>query len=198
MRKVLVISLLFLILSCNNNSNQHTQISHRTNIDIGNEFIDAFYAFNRDSLQYILSYATESQPKILYYQKWAECANYKIVNRSQYVEKNDSTIIFPITVKDDLMAALKIDFNVTDSFHITIKNGIIRSVKTSSNDIITYYQAKEWVNKNRPELVEKPCEGIWEGGPTPCECVLGMIKGFTEFTNDKNLTQNLTQTSRRN
>ena len=185
MRKVLVISLLFLILSCNNNSNQHTQISHRTNIDIGNEFIDAFYAFNRDSLQYILSDATESQPKILYYQKWAECANYKIVNRSQYVEKNDSTIIFPITVKDDLMAALKIDFNVTDSFHISIKNGIIRSVKTSSNDINTYYQAKEWVNKNRPELVEKPCEGIWEGGPTPCECVLGMIKGFTEFTNDK-------------
>ena len=97
MRKVLVISLLFLILSCNNNSNQHTQVSHRTNIETGNEFIDIFYAFNGDSLQYILSYATESQPKILYYQKWAECANYKIVNRSQYVEKNDSTIIFPIT-----------------------------------------------------------------------------------------------------
>jgi hypothetical protein len=186
MRKVLVISLLFLILSCNNNSNQHTQISHRTNIDIGNEFIDAFYAFNRDSLQYILSDATESQPKILYYQKWAECANYKIVNRSQYVEKNDSTIIFPITVKDDLMAALKIDFNVTDSFHILIKNGKIRTVKTSSNDVADFYKAEEWVKRYRPEFVEKACEGIWEGGPTPCECVQGVVKGFTEFRIEKN------------
>ena len=151
------------------------------NIDIGNKFIDAFYSFNKDSLASILSNAKKSQPEILYYQKWAECANYKIIDRSHYFEKNDSVVIFPVTVKDDLMGALAIDFNVTDTFHISIKNGKIISMKTSSNDIDTYYQAKEWVNKNRPELVEKPCEGIWEGGPTPCECVLGMIKGFAEF-----------------
>ena len=185
MRKGLTISILFLLFSCNNNSNKSIQLSQQTNIDIGNKFIDAFYSFNKDSLQTILNDAKESQPEILYYQKWAECANYKIVNRAQYVEKNDSTIIFPITVKDDLMSALKINFNVTDSFQISITNGKIRSVKTSSNDIDTYFQAKEWVNKNRPKLVEKACEGIWEGGPTPCECVLGMIKGFTEFTNEK-------------
>ena len=182
MKAALAIALLFLLLSCNNNSNENTQLSHRTNKDIGNEFIDAFYSFDRDSLQSILNEAKESQPEILYYQKWAECANYKIVNRAQCVEKNDSTIIFPITVKDDLMAALKIDFNVTDSFHISIKNGKIRTVKTSSNDVADYYKAKEWVTQHRPELVEKACEGIWEGGPTPCECVQGMVKGFTEFT----------------
>ena len=185
MRTGLTISILFLLFSCNNNSNGNIQLSLQTNIDIGNKFIDAFYSFSKDSLQTILNDAKESQPEILYYQKWAECANYKIVNRVQYVEKNDSTIIFPITVKDDLMSALKIDFNVTDSFQISIINGKIRSVKTSSNDIDTYFQAKKWVNKNRPKLVEKACEGIWEGGPTPCECVLGMIKGFTEFTNEK-------------
>ena len=186
MRKVLVIFLLFLLLSCNNNSNKNTQLRHQTNIDIGNKFIDAFYSFNRDSLQFILNDAKESQPEILYYQKWAECANYEIVNRPQYVEKNDSTVIFPITVKDDLMAALKIDFNITDSFHISIKSGKIRTVKTSSNDVPDYFKAKEWVKQYRPELVEKACEGIWAGGPTPCECVQGMVKGFTEFNIQKN------------
>ena len=185
MRKGLTISILFLLFSFNNNSNKSIQLSQQTNIDIGNKFIDAFYSFNKDSLQTILNDAKESQPEILYYQKWAECANYKIVNRAQHVEKNDSTIIFPITVKDELMAALKISFNVTDSFHISTKNVKIRTVKTSSNDIADYYEAKEWVKLHRPELVEKACEGIWEGGPTPCECVLGMIKGFTEFTNEK-------------
>ncbi|MGC3946415.1 MAG: hypothetical protein QM762_18155 [Chryseolinea sp.] len=156
---------------------------------IGNKFIDSFYSFNRDSLSSVLSFAKKSQPEILYYQKWAECARYKVVDRSHYFEKNDSVVIFPVTVKDDLMGALAIDFNVTDTFHISVKDGKVISVKTSSNDIDTYYQAKEWVNNNRPELVEKPCEGIWEGGPTPCECVLGMIKGFTEFTEYRKQSQ---------
>jgi len=155
------------------------------NLALGNRFIDAFYSFNKDSLKSLLSSAKESQPEILYYQKWAECAHYTVMDRTHYFERNDSTIIMPVTVKDDLMSALSIDFNVTDTFHITVRNKKIHSIKTSSNDPAEYYQAKEWVKKNRPELVEKPCEGIWAGGPTPCECVLGMIKGFGDFRKDK-------------
>jgi hypothetical protein len=159
-----------------------TQTSNAT---LGNRFIDAFYSFNRDSLQSLLSSAKESQAEILYYQKWAECAHYKIMDRTHPFERNDSTIVLPVTVKDDLMSTLAIDFNVTDTFHITIRHKKIHSVKTSSNDPAEYYQAKEWVKKNRPELVEKACEGIWAGGPTPCECVLGMIRGFGEFVKEK-------------
>ena len=168
--------------SCKTINKNDTQSN---SVAVGNKFIDAFYSFNTDSLESILSSAKKSQPDILYYQKWARCANYKIIDRTHYFKKNDSVAIFPVTVKDDMMAALSIDFNVTDTFHITIRNGKILSVETSSNDIAEYYEAKEWVKKNRPELVEKACEGIWEGGPTPCECVLGMIKGFAEFTENK-------------
>lgn len=189
MRTSLTICFFLLLGSCKNNSHNNSAVNQRANMDIGNDFIDTFYSFNRDSLQTILTDAQASQPEILYYQKWAECANYKIVNRAHYIEKNDSSISLPITVKDDLMAALQIDFNVTDTFHISIRNGKIRSVKTSSNDLKVYYKAKEWVNKNRPELVEKACEGIWEGGPTPCECVKGMIRGFAEFTNEKKINR---------
>ena len=103
-----------LIVGCKNNSNNSSQDNQRANIEVGNDFIDAFYSFNRDSLQTILSDARASQPEILYYQKWAECANYKIIKRAPAIEKNDSIVSFPITVKDDLMAALQINFNVTD------------------------------------------------------------------------------------
>ena len=103
------------------------------------------------------------------------------MDRSKYIERNDSTILFPVTVKDDLMAALEIDFDVTDTFHISFQKGKIHSVKTSSNDPDAYHEAKEWVNMNRPEFVKKACEGIWEGEPTPCECALGMINGFKEL-----------------
>lgn len=155
------------------------------NISVGNDFVDAFYSFNRDSLQSLLASAETSQPEILYYQKWAECANYKVLDRTHYFQGNDSTIVFPVTVKDDLMTALAIDFNVTDTFHIVIRNGVITSVQTSSNDLEEYYKAKEWVAINRPEFIDPACEGIWEGGPTPCECVLGTIKGFAEYAESK-------------
>lgn len=181
MKFLLGVSLL-LVTSCKNISHHEAPVS---NVTIANAFVNAFYSFNRDSLQSILAVATESQPGILYYQKWAECGNYKIINRDKYVEENDSTVIFPVTVKDDLMGALQIDFNVTDTFHILIHDGKIRSVRTSSNDLAIYFEAKEWVKQNKPEFVEKACEGIWEGGPTPCECIQGMIKGFSAFIENK-------------
>src|SRR6185503_13855574 len=82
------------------------------NVVVGNHFLDAFYSFNRDSLQILLSSAETSQPEILYYQAWAECAHYTVIDRTHHFEKNDSTIILPVTVKDDLMSSLGINFNV--------------------------------------------------------------------------------------
>jgi hypothetical protein len=177
MHRIIYVFLL-LIMGCTTSTHHEASKSKAT---VVNEFVDAFYSFNNDSLESILALAEESQPGILYYQKWAECGNYKVVKRGDLIEKNDSLILVPVTVKDDLMAALQIDFNVTDTFHIAVQKGKIRSVQTSSNDPKEYYEAKEWVKQNRSELIERPCEGIWEGGPTPCECILGMIKGFKAF-----------------
>jgi hypothetical protein len=151
------------------------------NLKIANEFIDAFYSFDKDSLQSILSMAEETRQGILYYQGWAECGNYEIIDRHKCIVKNDSLILCPVTVKDDLIGALQIDLYVTDTFHLTIVNQHIHSVNTSSNDPVEYYRAKEWVTQNRPELIEIPCEGIWEDGTTPCECVQAMVKGYSEF-----------------
>lgn len=177
----IVYGFLLLSASCKNDSHHEVANTNDGNTAVANKFIDAFYSFDDDSLESILSEAKLSQPNILYYQKWAECGNYAVVTRHACIVKNDSIVICPVTVKDDLMAGLNINFNVTDSFHITIARGRIRAVETSSNDPDTYYKAKDWVKQNRPDLIEKPCEGIWNGGPTPCECILGMIKGFREY-----------------
>lgn len=175
----------FLILSgCKNTSHDNSPVDADGNVTLANKFIDAFYSFNRDSLASILSFAKESHPNILYYQKWAECGHYHVLKRDTYFEKNDSVVIFPVTVKDDLMATLQIDFNVTDTFHVTIKDGHIRRVENSSNDPDAYYQAKDWVKQNHPDLIEKACEGVWAGGPTPCECIQGYLKGFGEFVQE--------------
>jgi len=187
--KLIIYIILMLISSCKNASQPVASLIQTNNVVVANQFIDAFYSFNRDSLASILSNAIKSQPSILYYQKWAECGNYKIIFRHNCIEKNDSLVLCPITVKDDLIGALKIDFNVTDTFHLTINEGKIQFVQTSSNDPDMYRIAREWVKKNHPELIEEPCKGIWEGGPTPCECVKAMVKGFTEFISNESQTK---------
>jgi len=132
--KLIICFIILLSGNCKNVSRPGSSLIHTDNAAIANQFVDAFYSFNRDSLATILSDAVESQPSILYYQKWAECGNYKIIDRHEPIRKNDSLVQCPVTVKDDLIGALKIDFNVTDTFHLTIIEGQIRSVQTSSND----------------------------------------------------------------
>lgn len=183
--KLITIALVLTLWGCKRGSQSEISNSSISNVDLANQFIDAFYSFDEDTLKSILSNAIESQPEILYYQKWAECANYEIFARNEFIVKSDSLISCPITVKDDLMGILNIEFNVTDSFHIAILNHQIVSVHTTSNDLDIYYQAKDWVKANQPELIQVPCIGIWEGGPTPCECVKGMIAGFSLFTEER-------------
>ena len=173
--------LILLFIGCKNGTNSEDPAHKNNNIDIANQFIDAFYSFNKDSLKSSLLSAEKSQPSILYYQKWAECGNYEILKRFKCEEKNDSLVICSITVKDDLMSALQLDLNVTDTFRIIIKERKIRSVQTSSNDPDVYYKAEEWIKQNRPELIEEPCVGAWEGGPTPCDCIKATIQGLVEF-----------------
>jgi hypothetical protein len=183
MKKIFYLSILIFI-GCKNRTNSKINIHQNDNVEIANKFIDAFYSFNEDSLKLSLSYTEKSDPSILsilYYQKGAECGNYEVINRADCVEKNDSLVICPVTVKDDLMKALQLDLNVTDTFHIVIKDKKIRSVQTSSNDPDVYYEAKDWIKQNRIELIENPCDFAKEGGPTPCECIKGTIQGLTEF-----------------
>ena len=179
-KAVILISLL-LVFGCKDSPHSDAEVDVEKNIAAANEFIDAFYSFNSGELESALEYAEESKPSILYYQGWAEGGNYEIIDRHPCVAMNDSLVICPVTVKDDLIVALEIDFNVTDTFHVTVINERILSVTTSSNDPPLYHEARDWVRQNRPQLIEEPCRGIWEGGPTPGECVRAMVKGYTEF-----------------
>jgi hypothetical protein len=84
-------------------------------------------------------------------------------------------------VQDDPVLALETDFNVTDTFHITFSETVITNVDTSSNDQPIYYEAREWVEENMPEIIEGPCkrtEGIRD---SPGVCARAMTEGYRQF-----------------
>ena len=79
------------------------------------------------------------------------------------------------------MLALGIDFYVTDTFEVSFSDGEIDSVETSSNDLQVFWDARQWVNAQHPELTRTVCEGIFDGGPTPGACVRAMVEGYAMF-----------------
>jgi hypothetical protein len=181
MKSTHIILLVLLCASCKNPSRNEAPINQSVNGVIATQFIDAFYSFNRDSLEAVLSSANDTKHNIFYYQKWAECGNYEVMERGKYIEKSDTLLVFPVTVKDDLIGALKIDMHVTDTFHLSIQNGQIRSIRTSSNDPQMFHDANEWVRSNRAELFKKNCSIFSGPGATPCECVKTFVQGFADF-----------------
>jgi hypothetical protein len=151
------------------------------NIATAEALIDAFYSFDGDALRATLVFAEASIPQILYYQGWAEGGNYEVLNRMPCVVDDEENISCSITVKDDLIEALDLDVNVTDTFHLTFSGNRVVHVETSSNDPDAYYEAQSWVEENRPGLINEPCRGFFAGGPTPGECVKAMVRGYAEF-----------------
>jgi hypothetical protein len=152
-----------------------------TNLATAEGMLDAFYAFDSERLQSYLSAAGESGLGILSYQAWAEGGNYKVVNRPGCSGESASLLVCPVTVQDDPVLALEVDFNVTDTFHITFEDGVIMEVDTSSNDQPIYYEARVWISENLPEVMEGPCKRTDGMRDTPGDCARAMTDGYKQF-----------------
>ena len=175
------IAIVFVLISCGASVKPSAQTDNESNLALAEALIDAFYSFDPINLEATLSLAAGSIPSIVYYQGWAEGGNYKIIDRKACESKAAKLVSCSITVEDDPMLALGIDFKVTDTFEITFTNGQISAVETSSDDLQVYHDARNWVLEKLPELVEEACEGFFDGGPTPGDCVRAMSEGYALF-----------------
>ena len=115
-------------------------------LPIAESLIDDFYSFDSVRLEEALASAEESKESLLYYQGWAEGGNYQIVERKHCAVKSSNIVSCPITVRDDPMLALGVDFFVTDTFEIGFEDARVSSVETSSNDLPIYYEARDWAS----------------------------------------------------
>ena len=144
-------------------------------------FIDAFYSFDRDRLAPMLAAAEETAPGLLYYQGWAEGGNYEVLERAPCARGEDGIVACPVTVQDDPVVALGTGFNVTDTFHLTFSEGVIVKVETSSNDQPIYFQARQWVEQNMPEVMTGPCANGGTAAGTPGDGARAMTAGYAAF-----------------
>lgn len=186
MRYLLVIPLVLGLAGCaapsatsgaNANANRPLAAAER--------LIDAFYSFEPRQLRTALADAPDSQPRIVFYQGWAQGGNYAVLERKPCTFASTSEVTCAITVRDDLIAALGTGYWVTDTFHLTVQDGRIVKVRTSSNDPPEFELALNWLQRDQPEVMAGPCQGFFAGGPTPGDCVRAVVKGFAAYRNRK-------------
>ena len=163
------------------NGNGEGKTAAKAQIALAEQMIDAFYSFDAQQLAPLLTQAPDSATRILYYQGWAKGGNYIVLNRAPCAVEDANKIACAITVQDDPVQALKTGFDVTDTFHLTFEGTTIVAVDTSSNDEPIYFEARKWVEANRPEVMTGPCKDRNAGGTTPVACAQAMTQGYKAF-----------------
>ena len=151
------------------------------NLKLAEQYIDAFYSFNPKLLNPLLTQAGESQKKMLFYQGWAKDGNYIIKQRHPCKLSEGNEVLCSIRVQDDLVLALGIDFDVTDTFHVYFTDDYISQIKTSTDDPKLYHDAYKWVMENQGEQVRPACKGNKDVKPSPSRCVKLMLLGYQEY-----------------
>lgn len=170
-----------LLASCSSQPITHAVGAGDSRLRSAEALVDAFYSFDPMRLRSAMTEAQSSLPKLLFYQGWAEGGNYVVLDRKPCRLEMAGEVSCAITVKDDLIAALGTGYNVTDTFHLSFRDGRIVGVRTSSNDPPEFDQALAWLQQERPDLLTGPCRGFFDGGPTPQDCVRAVVKGFLNF-----------------
>ena len=150
-------------------------------VAVAERFVTAFYSFDPEPLGEMLARAGDSRQDILFYQSWALGGNYIVMQRMPCEPVAADTVRCSITVQDDLVLALGIDFDVTDTFTLSFEDGAISAVETSSNDPQLYHDARDWVWENRGDTVEAACKGSPGTAPDPGRCVSNMLEGYREY-----------------
>ena len=174
------LSLVAAAVTCSTEPDHSAQ--NQADLAAAEAMIDAFYSFDPARLQPLLSEAGQAEAAVLGYQAWAEGGNYRVLERAPCVIESAQTVVCAITVQDDPVLALGTGFNVTDTFHLTLADGTIVGVQTSSNDQPIYYEALEWVEQNLPEVMLGPCRELDGVRQTPGDCARAMTDGFRQFT----------------
>ena len=156
-------------------------VSARSELGAAERLIDAFHSVSPAQLRAAMSDAPASQPQLLYYQGWAEGGNYVVVERKPRRRAAEDEVSCAITVRDDLIVALQTGYLVTDTFHLTLRDGRIIEVRNSSNDPPDFDQALNWLNREPPDVMTGPCQGFFAGGLTPQDCVRAVVAGFAAY-----------------
>ena len=144
---------------------------------VAERFVDSFYSYDQNRLAKIMD-AGEEGERVLYYQAWADAANYEIQKRWPCTSK-ETALVCQITVVDDFGETL--GYMATDTFSLVVANQKVTGVQFEGDDPPIFMKLFEWISINRAEIMSGPCLNMFAGGHTPRECARAVVSAARDF-----------------
>ena len=163
----------FLLLLC-----PFISSANQDNLQIAESFLDAFYTFEQSKLARFLAPNADAD-RVLYYQEWAQAANYKVKQRTPCALNVSKAIVCAVTVTDDFGQTM--GYVATDTFTMTIQENKVSAISFEGDDPPIFQQLFAWIAENRPEILEGPCKDLFAGGNTPGTCARAVVAAAKEF-----------------
>jgi len=152
--------------------------ANHDNLQIAESILDAFYTFDQNKLTQFLVPSADAD-RVLYYQAWAQAANYKIKNRNLCVHNASKAIVCAVTVNDDFGQTM--GYVATDTFTMTIQENKVSAISFVGDDPPIFQQLFAWIAKNKPQVLSGPCKDLFNGGKTPGDCARAVVAAAKEF-----------------
>lgn len=152
-----------------------------TTEDIAEEFISAFYSWDAAKLKALMTEDADTVA-ILYYQRWAEAANYQVKTRGPCAIEADE-VVCAITVTDDFGSTM--GYEATDTFRIILAENKISAVTFSGNDPPVLQELFQWIGEKHPDILTGPCLNMFAGGETPGDCARAVAKAAHAFMDER-------------
>jgi hypothetical protein len=151
---------------------------------IAERFISAFYSWDALSLKSLMTDDADAAA-ILYYQAWAEAANYKVKTRRPCKDEAEE-VICAITVTDDFGSAM--GYEATDTFRLTVAGNKISAVTFSGDDPPVFQELFQWISEKQPDILSGPCLNMFAGGETPGDCARAVAEAARAFMDERRKT----------
>lgn len=140
--------------------------------------IDAFYSFDPVPLRASLE-GVDGAGAIMYYQAWAEAANYAIQTRRPCSRADATSIVCAITVTDDFGQTM--GYMATDTFTLTMQDNRISAIAFAGDDPPIFDALLGWMAANQPQVMNGPCKDSFTGGSTPAQCARAVVAAAKVF-----------------
>ncbi len=148
------------------------------NLYTAESFLDAFYTFEKNKLNRFLAPGADAD-RVLYYQAWAQAANYKVKQRRACAYTASKAIVCAVTVTDDFGQTM--GYVATDTFTMSIQKNIITAISFEGDDPPIFEALFEWIAMNNPQVLGGPCKDLFNGGKTPADCARAVAAAAKEF-----------------
>lgn len=153
-------------------------------LEFGEAFVDAFYNFERRTVQLAVINASETTQGLANYAVWwAEALGTEVVERFPCDVRGGLSVSCDVMVRDALTDTLGVEEASVVRWFIALNaDGSIEEVRLIPDDPAELDAGYTWVIANRPGLFDDgDCAGFFAGGPTPVECASAVHEAFVQY-----------------